>query len=289
MPNDTLDASALALFANRYSDEDIEITILTSSISASCSKSKEVFFWAASQTFLAYVDTQTGELKKGEGRIEWPLSEEQHANRASWAGLFKTEHIYRLKVRSLLNKTVPEGVRPSFSNRFMLIKIIEENSKNSTLREFLEEYKKPVFLTDEAMGSFTLNKQLRFFEGKIEWCEETVAAYLDVETDDEKTWKNSIRTLRTLFDAQASYDEQFRTFAAEQLTEKANEWNGAEEEPAEEISEEIFADRITVSSLSVSQSGDFIVYYNDDDLFWGHVIAVFGNLYDGLKTAGIEG
>jgi hypothetical protein len=71
------------------------------------------------------------------------------------------------------------------------------------------------------------------------------------------------------------------------VTNLANDWS--QDEDAVEISKEDFIDRISLTSLSVTSSGDFTAYYNDDDMFLGHAVAVYGNSVTGIKSANIEG
>lgn len=81
------------------------------------------------------------------------------------------------------------------------------------------------------------------------------------------------------------------------------QWNGEEclvhldvdEEDAEtaedapEITKEDFARRLSISELGISTDGEFEIYYNDNDMFWGYVIIVSGNLEEGLDGAMMAG
>lgn len=44
-----------------------------------------------------------------------------------------------------------------------------------------------------------------------------------------------------------------------------------------------------ISELTVSPSGDYEVYYQDDDMFWGHIIIVSGNVETEIEDAYIAG
>ena len=64
---------------------------------------------------------------------------------------------------------------------------------------------------------------------------------------------------------------------------------GAEsDEEAALITEESFAKRISLSLIGVTSGGSFTAYL-DDDLFFGHSIAVNGSPKKGLLSADIEG
>ena len=71
------------------------------------------------------------------------------------------------------------------------------------------------------------------------------------------------------------YDTKYREFAAQELTELANEWMDASDEiDAEEITKEIFMKRMEMSEITVCSDGSLSLFYNDDDMFWGHTIEI---------------
>ena len=88
-----------------------------------------------------------------------------------------------------------------------------------------------------------------------------------------------------------SWDKSMREFAAKKLTELANEWQADddEKENADPITEDAFAQRITLSELSLTYEGDFTAYFDDDDMFWGHIVEVCGSLENGIESANIAG
>jgi len=107
-----------------------------------------------------------------------------------------------------------------------------------------------------------------------------------VDTDGKNTGTKALAALKTLYDEQARRDAQMRAFAAEKLTDLSNDWADDDAAP---ITNEIFMDRISLSELSVSSEGNFTAYYDDDDMFYGHVVTVYGRIENGLDSADIEG
>ena len=89
----------------------------------------------------------------------------------------------------------------------------------------------------------------------------------------------------------ARWDSELRHFAAKELTELANDWQSSDEENenAPELTEEDFMRRIQPESLVLSWDGNLVAYYDDDDLFFGHVIEISGTESEGLKYANIAG
>ena len=55
-----------------------------------------------------------------------------------------------------------------------------------------------------------------------------------------------------------------------------------------EITEEKFAERMVLNSIGFDENG-FEVFYDDDDMFWGHSILVDGTLENGIEQAYIAG
>ena len=52
---------------------------------------------------------------------------------------------------------------------------------------------------------------------------------------------------------------------------------------------ESFAKRIQLTSIAVEEEGYISFWFDDDDLFAGHSIHVYGNMKEGLKDAEIAG
>lgn len=82
--------------------------------------------------------------------------------------------------------------------------------------------------------------------------------------------------------------------AAQKLTTLANEWMADDEQTnrdpeKEPITEKEFAQRIILTEFSISPGGRFTAWYEDDDMFWGHVVTVDGTLKKGLIGADIQG
>jgi len=279
---------AFEKFADPYQKEEKEILVLTSDAESGAGKAQGDVLWTAHSYLLAYIDLATNELKEGEGRIVWPVTEKEekddvHFNR------FKKGCIYRIKARELADKGVPEGSNASFYNQFMVVEVLDENVENNELLALLEEYRKPVIITDETLGEFQLDKDLGLFFGNINWLGENARVALDVDTGDEETWTKALDALKILFGQQQKWDAECREFAADKLVELANEWQQDEDEESGEITKTDFINRITLCELSVTSDGSFTAYYDDDDLFWGHVITVSGSIKKGLEDASIEG
>ena len=88
----------------------------------------------------------------------------------------------------------------------------------------------------------------------------------------------------------ADWDNKMRRFCAEKLIEEANAWqDSVAEGEIEQITTEEFIKRISLSELAIIDDGEFAAYYGDDDMFFGHIIIVYGQIDGVLSTADIAG
>ena len=95
-------------------------------------------FWYISHYFLAYVDCATGALRVNQGRLVYPLSDEQYAA-GNVLGRFPERVIYRVKARKKKSEEVPEGMTASWRNQFLIVEILGEAAACPALEEVLAE------------------------------------------------------------------------------------------------------------------------------------------------------
>ena len=84
-------------------------------------------FWDVSHYFIAYVDCQTGALHTGDGRIVYPVSDEE-SDAGGILDRFRREAVYRLKARKRIPHKIPEGVTASSQNQFLIVEVLEEDA-----------------------------------------------------------------------------------------------------------------------------------------------------------------
>ena len=245
-------------------------------------------FWDVSHYFIAYVDCQTGALHAGGGRIVYPVSDEQH-DAGGILDRFRREAVYRLKARKRIPHKIPEGVTASSQNQFLIVEVLEEDAPCPALEEVLAEYRRPVVLNDEELGELSLDKDLDMFEGGISWRGEDIDISLEVDSSSEDTWTAAVAAMKQMMTDQDRWDRDMRAFAARQLTELACEWRESADEEVPEITEESFAQRIELTSIAMDPDGSFSAYFDDDDMFFGHCVVVYGTLADGVASAVMAG
>ena len=268
-----------------FENEARELLVL---VAGSSGAGKRNGFWESAHSYLAYVDCETGTLCADEGRLVYPVSDEEYAD-GGIVGRFREEEIYRVTARKKIPHELPEGVSASAQNRLLVVEVLEENIPCSALDEVLAEYRKPVVLNDEELGELTLDKDLDMFEGEVLWCGEQICLSLEVDVADEDTWADARRAMKEMLAEQDRWDGDMRASAARELTELACEWRESADEEVPEITEESFACRIELRSIAMDADGSFSAYFDDDDMFFGHCVTAYGTLTDGVTSVMMQG
>ena len=279
------DTITQAEWERTFEDEAKEILVL---LAGGSGAGKRNGFWDVSHYFIAYVDCQTSALHTGDGRIVYPVSDEEHDAGGILDG-FRREAVYRLKARKRIPHKIPEGVTASSQNQFLIVEVLEEDAPCPALEEVLAEYRRPVVLNDEELGELSLDKDLDMFEGGISWRGEDIDISLEVDSSSEDTWTAAVAAMKQMMTDQDRWDRDMRAFAARQLTELACDWRESADEEVPEITEESFAQRIELTSIAMDADGSFSAYFEDDDMFFGHCVVVYGSLTDGVASAVMAG
>ena len=253
-------------FGKDFETEEYEMLILVQSSCKGAVNIKDML--KPFVDFLASIDLRTGQFSHEKGRLEWLIKNDN--NRQGWGYEFKQLGIYRVTVR----KCIPQDQTPYMNNRYMLINVLEENASNKKLEALKAYYAKPVSIENE-LGSFALDREFSWFEGIVNWNGVEANVYLETDEEDGDTAKQAMKVLKRVVDNIVENDTKYREYAAEELTELANDWMEALDEiDTEEITKEIFMKRMEMSEIMVSSKGSLSLFYNDDDMFWGHVIEI---------------
>lgn len=170
-------------FEERFSEHVVTIIAVTGPSGVGAGKAGQVPLWTASIPLIAW--KENGHITTENVRLCW-LTDDKGL-REKQAQLHK-ESIVTLQVRK------GEG-------EFMLVSLIDTDSKDQALQEILEQAQKPVFYHDDTLGTFELVKGLDLFEKTIQWSNEECLLYFNLE-EDEKI-NDSLRTANQLMQEQA--------------------------------------------------------------------------------------
>lgn len=272
-------------FEKEFETEEYEMLIL---VQASCKGAACIEdMLKPSVNFLASIDLRTNQLSRKKGRIEWLIKNDN--NRKGWGYEFDQFGIYRVAIRKCkpqkLNQNQPEYI----NNRYMLINVLEKNASNGQLELLKDQYSKLISIKNK-LGSFILNRDFSWFEGIIDWNGTEANVYLETDEEDGDTAEQAMKVLNELVDNIVANDTKYREFAAQELTELANEWlDDSDEIDAEEITRELFKKRMEISEITVSPDGNLSLFYNDDDMFFGHTIEIYVEENGNIISANIAG
>lgn len=146
-----------------------------------------------------------------------------------------------------------------------------------------DELLTPVRIDTQHFGVLELDRRFGEFVGKIDWCGSNVS--LCLSCPDHNAPEVVLAVADALFSAREDWSTRVKEFAADHMLSLKNDnWLHDGES---ELSRDSFIFCMTLTEVSINESGNFTFSYDDGDLFWGHTIAVSGNIVDGLRDAEI--
>lgn len=274
-------------FYERYDSEEKEVIVL---IQRTLGAGYDNGFWDMTVIALGMVFCSTGEIDLREGRLEWPVTEEERNTEKGWTR-FERGQICRIKVRKLLDEYMPQHTPQEKFNSWAVIEVLEQAVTCPDLEMVWMKYNKPVIVEDKILGTLVLNRELGMFETTLLWKGNEIPFMLEVNPESKSSWSRARTAARKWIAEQDVWDKTIRKFASQELTSLANEWLADDEEKKDAlpITEDTFARRITLSEISITPSGNFSAFYDDDDMFWGHVVEINGSLKKGITSANLAG
>lgn len=254
-------------FSAQFLPEELSILAVTGANGFGGGKRGGEELWTASIGLTAWMEEDSPDIHRG----EFVLS------------TIGDEHLLEiLRHRAPRDFILKFRGRVSEDGQRLLLLDLPEPGFDPDLKAILEEQKKPVTFEEEGLGTFTLNRQVNWFEANVDWLGAEISLVFDREEDREACIQNA----KVLLADAAGWDKRVREYAAEELTSLANDWAEDGEEP---ITREQFMERMEPESIEVRADGSFEFWFADGDMFYGHSIHVTGDLEKGPGTAQMEG
>ena len=245
-------------FNKNFDDEILDVAFVLKKQNLSAGKSKGKYYTLLVSA-IAYKNIITNEIIENENLlIVKEIEDTKH-----YFQIFRNKTIVRLKVRK-------EKDSSGLYMRFLLEDIIDTNYKDNDLNIILEEYSKPIYYKDKELGEFELDKSINMFNKNIEWDNNNIS--ISFENIDEEVNKKSADIIRKIFDSKKDIDKKLKEYISENLIEDANTWNDDDDNP--NINKEDFLKLITLTSITIIYEDNITFYFDDGDIFSGHVIAV---------------
>ncbi|ADZ83671.1 DUF2262 domain-containing protein [Cellulosilyticum lentocellum] len=281
--------TAVEKFQEEYEKEILELLVLIKSDVGGASVKGDMLMPSAE--FMASMDIATGELSKEKGRLEWMIPKAK--DRVGWGFELKKLTIYHVKVRKCKQSVLEPYMLKEMNNRFLLLEVLDSQVIHPVLDQMRKEKLKTIYIEDEVLGKFSLNRDYSWFEGEINWLGEKCSVSLGTDEEDGDSAEKAWTAFKQLYTNLKEWDQKVRYFAAKELTILANDWimdsvEEGEEEP-EDITKDEFMRRMRISELAVESDGGLTLYYNDDNMFWGHVILIEANISGKITSAHIAG
>ena len=252
-------------FAAKFLPEELTILAVTGANGFGGGKTRGETLWTASIGLTAWMEEDSPDIHRGEFVLS-TIGDEQ-------------------LLEVLRRRTRPDFIikfpgRASEDGKRLLLLDLPEPGFDPDLKAILEEQKKPVTFWEEGLGTFTLNRQVDWFETEVDWLGGQISLVFDAEEDRAEV----LQRAKTLLAGAASWDKRVREYAADDLLASANDW--AEDE---EITREQFIQRMELESIEIRADGSFEFWFADGDMFYGHSIHVSGDMEHGPDDAAMEG
>lgn len=254
----------LALFPGKETD----LVGITDSGGISADKVKDTSLWRITLVLSAWMDEYEQVLYRTPARLEAMVDETL---------------LNYLRERTPRNFIISVTVRPSEEAGRFLITDLPKPGFDPELKALLEEQKKPVTLEVEGLGTFSLNRELGWYDTSADWMGEEISLNLE---QNEETLLAAQETAKVLMSNQTDWDRRIRSYAAEQLLERVNAL--LEEEDAEPYTADSLAEQLRLDSILTGPEGTFEFWFSDEDLFLAHPVHVTGSLEHGLQSAEMD-
>ena len=226
----------------------------------------------------------SGQLVKRAMHLHWPLFDKDLPN-AKVYKRFAVGQVCRLKIRKLKDEFASDQHIP----RYCLRQVISTYEQCPELMPLLEEYHKEVLLQDDILGTLKLDKDFEKFRGQLNCCKSAVALSIDVDAFAQESWSKTLNAAKPLVIDCISWDGQMRKYAAHKLSETYNDAHahGCDDGDYEELSEEYFANKLTLLKLEISSDVSFKAYFDCDDIFFNSFVTVTGSVQCGFEAANV--
>ena len=246
----------------------ITLTVLTGYNIGGAAKSRGEEYYSSSIKCIAYIN-QNNELVQDNVTFTYFLINTAHLRDMGVENL----HCYSIKCKKVKER-----------NLYYVIAL--KKAKEKRFEPIIEEESRPIVISVNDT-EFKFDKILSWYDGKIEFNGYTIDISLKPKgnTLDATT---SVATYKKIMENFDSLYKKVLTRCANELVEGANEWRDEDDE--HEITAEEFQRRIDTKKLSISiDDNSYTLYFDDDNLFWGHTIVYEGNIENEEFCVNMEG
>ena len=211
-------------FYEKYETEEHEVFALINKCTGASTNPK-LNYWEMSASTIGLKYCDSGEIVAIPVTLVWPITEDEH-NGTMGFGRFCPELVYKVKVRKMKAEHCTNLPTPPLC----VVAVLNMDENCPELMPLLEEYRKEVELEDEELGTFVLNKDLEMFEGDIDFFDNIITLYLEVDAQDQETWTLALNAVEDVFSKDGYCEGELRGVAGKELTDRANDWRDGEDD-----------------------------------------------------------
>lgn len=144
----------------------------------------------------------------------------------------------------------------------------------------------------DALNALDYDEHLDLYTGQIEIgrtaCARGVPIKLRLYTDADDDLEPTLRRAREVLAEFDTYSRRAEEYVVQELLPLKNDiWLDEDEETP--LTPQQFKQRMALESLVFYAEGDVTFYYQDGDLFWGHIIELWMDAADNFIGAHISG
>ena len=173
----------------------------------------------------------------------------------------------------------------SDESRAVFEKAIASNGQDEELSNISDNLQNPVSIETKRFGTLNLDRRMGQFVGETKWNKKSIRIAFDSEN--EKINSSALSTAETIWGSRAEWNKRIEAIAVSKLLELKNStWL---KDGESEFSAKQFVAAMSLTSVSIDSEGGFTFWYDDGELFWGHLIKVQGNQEEGPTDASIQG
>ncbi|WP_337177769.1 DUF2262 domain-containing protein [Paludisphaera sp.] len=153
------------------------------------------------------------------------------------------------------------------------------------LARLVVDLKTPVVHEDPDFGELVLDRATDWFKADVRWYRSTIE--LMVIRDESGSPELALATARALWSQPKAWTTRVKDLAVQQLLPLKNEdWLDEGESP---LTPERFLRKLKLESIAVNPDGSFEFWFDDGNLFSGHMIQVDGTLTEGPTRTQLAG
>ena len=175
--------------------------------------------------------------------------------------------------------------------------LVEREAEERATQEALREsriIRPDAYWQEEPFPAFGQYKASNQFIADMDWLGNTISVSLDQHPDDSSDIPPpaALATLRKLYAAPEKWQACLENWACDALLESARDWQDDTDddgEPVSPLTAETFRQRIRLDLLSCRYDGSFAAWFDDGDLFAGHIIYVAVNPDGSFREATFMG